>query len=281
MTPNEHPSPTFEYTDTGGDGPVVVFLHGVLMNGSVWDATTSAMTSEHRRIVVELPFGAHPTPMPDDADLSLDSLAKMIANFLVELDLHEVTLVCNDWGGAQLVISPGHSARVANLVLVSCEAFDNYPPGLPGRMLCINAALPGGTFLTAQLLRPRFLRDLPLLFGGITKKGVPAELFDSWLDRLRHTRANRRDLNKYLTNVPKKKLLRAWAEEQKSFDGKVFIVWAREDKLMPPEHAERLESHFANTELRWVDDSRTLVPIDQPTVLAGHLDDFIRSLPAS
>ena len=64
----------------------------------------------------------------------------MIAGFLVELDLHDVTLVCNDWGGAQLVVSPGGSDRVANLVLVSCEAFDNYPPGLPGRLLCLNAS---------------------------------------------------------------------------------------------------------------------------------------------
>ncbi len=64
----------------------------------------------------------------------------MIAGFLVELDLHDVTLVCNDWGGAQLVVSPGDSDRVANLVLVSCEAFDNYPPGLPGRLLCLNAS---------------------------------------------------------------------------------------------------------------------------------------------
>ena len=102
----------------------------------------------------ELPFGAHTTPMPDDADLSLAALATMIAGFLTELDLRHVTVVCNDWGGAQLVISPGGSDRVANLVLVSCEAFDNYPPGLPGRLLCLNAALPGGTFLTAQLLRP-------------------------------------------------------------------------------------------------------------------------------
>ena len=67
-------------------------------------------------------------------------------------------MVCNDWGGAQLVISPGGTDRVANLVLVSCEAFDNYPPGLPGRLLCLNASLPGGTFLTAQLsLRSVFL----------------------------------------------------------------------------------------------------------------------------
>jgi pimeloyl-ACP methyl ester carboxylesterase len=25
-----------EYDDTGGDGPVLVFLHGVAMDGSVW-----------------------------------------------------------------------------------------------------------------------------------------------------------------------------------------------------------------------------------------------------
>lgn len=25
-----------EYQDTGGDGPVLVFLHGLLMDGTVW-----------------------------------------------------------------------------------------------------------------------------------------------------------------------------------------------------------------------------------------------------
>ncbi len=141
------------YSDTGGDGPVVVLLHGVLMSGSLWDTVVDGLRDRYRCVVPELPFGAHTTPMPDDADLSLPSIATMVAEFLTELDLRHVTLVCNDWGGAQLVISPGGSDRVANLVLVSCEAFDNYPPGLPGRLLCLNAALPGGTFLTAQLLR--------------------------------------------------------------------------------------------------------------------------------
>ena len=37
--------------------------------------------------------------MPDDADLSLPALATMIAEFLTELNLRHVTLVCNDWGG--------------------------------------------------------------------------------------------------------------------------------------------------------------------------------------
>ena len=143
------------YSDTGGDGPVVVLLHGVLMSGTLWNTVVGGLGDRYRCIVPELPFGAHTTPMPDDADLSLPALATMIAGFLTELDLRHVTVVCNDWGGAQLVISPGGTDRVANLLLVSCEAFDNYPPGVPGRLLCLNASLPGGTFLTAQLLRPR------------------------------------------------------------------------------------------------------------------------------
>ena len=91
------------------------------------------------------------------------------------------------------------------LILVSCEAFDNYPPGLPGRLLCRNAALPGGTFLTAQLLRPRWIRHLPVTFGALSKRRVPDDLFRSWIHPLRHNPKVRRDLNKYLRNVPKPK----------------------------------------------------------------------------
>ena len=78
------------YSDTGGDGPVVV-LHGVLMNGTLWDTVTEGLGDRYRCIVPELPFGAHTMPMPDDDDLSLPALATLIAEFLTKLDLHQVT----------------------------------------------------------------------------------------------------------------------------------------------------------------------------------------------
>ena len=265
----------FMYADSGGSGPPVVFLHGVLMNGTLWDDVVDGLRDRYRCIVPELPFGAHRTPMPEDTDLRLESLVTMVADFLAELNLHGVTLVCNDWGGAQLVVSPGGSDRIANLALVSCEAFDNYPPGLPGRLLCLNAALPGGTFLTAQLLRPRFIRHLPIAFGDLSKKRVPEDQFQSWLEPLRRDRKVRRDFDKYLRSVPTRTQLLDWSEQQRAFKGQVLVVWAREDKLMPPEHARRLAEHFENAELVWVDDSRTLIPIDQPAVLTDHLGRFL------
>ena len=67
------------YSDTGGDGPVVVLVHGVLMNGVLWDTVVGGLGDRYRCIVPELPCGAHTTPMPDDADLSLPALATLIA----------------------------------------------------------------------------------------------------------------------------------------------------------------------------------------------------------
>jgi hypothetical protein len=50
-------------------------------------------------------------------------------------------------------------------VISSCEAFENYPPGLPGKNLRLTAMVPGGTFLAMQAMRLRSLRRLPIAFG--------------------------------------------------------------------------------------------------------------------
>ena len=44
---------------------------------------------------------------------------------------------------------------------------------------------------------------------------------------------------------------------------------------MPPTHAERLADHFGTTQLVWIADSYTLIPIDQPASLTNHLRRFL------
>ena len=48
----------------------VVFLHGVLMNGTLWDSVVHDLQPGYRCKVPELPFGAHSRPMPVAADLA-------------------------------------------------------------------------------------------------------------------------------------------------------------------------------------------------------------------
>lgn len=133
---------TIAYEDTGGDGPVFVPLHGLAMDGSLWRHVVADLRTECRCVVPTLPLGGHRRPMRPDADLSLRGMANLVGEFLERLDLHDVTLVMNDWGGAHLLVGEGRAVRIGKLAFVSCEAFDNFPPGLPGRMVALAATAP-------------------------------------------------------------------------------------------------------------------------------------------
>jgi pimeloyl-ACP methyl ester carboxylesterase len=62
----------------------------------------------------------------------------------------------------------------------------------------------------------------------------------------------------------------------------VLIVWASEDRVMPPAHGRRLAEIFPDSRLVEIADSYTLVPEDQPELLSQHLRDFVsRSAPGS
>src|SRR3954464_9717249 len=78
---------TIDYEDTGGDGPVVVLLHGLAMDGSLWRHVVADLRPAPRSGGPPLPFGAHRRPMRPDADLSLAGHARLIAELLERLDL--------------------------------------------------------------------------------------------------------------------------------------------------------------------------------------------------
>ncbi len=156
--------------------------------------------------------------------LGPDSVNELIAEFLDRLDLSEVTLVENDCGRAQTVAGR-HPERLARLVLISCEAFDNYPPGVPGKMISLVCKVPGGIALMARVLALKPLRRLPIGLGALTKRPVPNEIADGWLHPLLTDRAIRNDFRRYNAAVRRTELLEA-AEELCTFDRPALVVWA-------------------------------------------------------
>ena len=120
------------YEDSAGDGPTVVLCHGLLMDGALWDEVVAELGPSFRYLRPTLPMGAHRMPMHPEADLSLRGQVRLLADFLDALELEDVTLVFNDWCGAQLLVAERWDARVGALVFASCETSDNYPPEYPG-----------------------------------------------------------------------------------------------------------------------------------------------------
>ncbi|HEV2857023.1 MAG TPA: alpha/beta hydrolase [Solirubrobacterales bacterium] len=264
------------YGDTGGEGPTIVVVPGLLMDGRQWRKVIAELESEFRCVTPTLPTGAHREPMRPDADLSLRGMGRIVTEFLAAADLRDVTLCFNDWCGAQVMIADRGMERVAKLVLVSCETEGNYPPGAAGFAAWLSAKLPGGYLATRRVLLSRRLRRLPFVFGQMTRRGVPDELMRSWMEPLKR-REIRRDLRRYAGDAMRgKRDLAAATAALRSFEKPVLVVWDSEGKMMPNEAGRKLAAGFPNSRYVELPDCFTLIPEDQPEALAREIGQFAR-----
>jgi pimeloyl-ACP methyl ester carboxylesterase len=267
---------TVDYTDTGGTGPVVLLLHGLLMDASLWDAVVADLSTDHRCVIPTLPMGAHRHAVNADADLSLPGIARVVAEFTDRLDLPDATVVGNDTGGALVqLLMTDDTARPNRVVLVSCDAFDNFPPGLTGKTLVLIGKLSPTLFgLFMQQMRLRFVRRLPIAFGWLTKRGDATTA--RWMTPILRQSEIRRDAVRMLrATLSDKDLLARAAEHLPKFDRPALVVWAAEDRVMPPEHGKRLAALLPKADLAEIPDSYTLIPLDQPARLADAIRRFV------
>ena len=266
---------TIEYEDTGGEGPAIVLLHGLMMDSSLWENVLFDLGVGRRCLAPTLPLGAHRSPVRANADLSLRGIARLVAEFLARLDLHDVTLVGNDTGGAlvQLMICDG-AARVTRVVLASCDAFDNFPPGLTGKALVLSGKLSPtlfGFFMQQMRLRP--VRRLPIAFGWLTMRGDAATA--RWMKPiLQHPEIRRDAVRALRAAAAQPGVMLEAATCLPSFDRPALVVWASQDRVMPPEHGRHLAELLPHARLVEIPDSYTLIPLDQPVRLAHIIREF-------
>ncbi|MFF0491570.1 alpha/beta fold hydrolase [Nocardia sp. NPDC004068] len=262
-----------EYLDSG-EGPVLVFLHGAMKDGRVWREVVSGLESDYRCIRPTMPLGAHRLPMHSDADLSVAGLARLVGEFLEALDLREVTLIQNHWGAAQVMLAEGCADRIDRLVLTACEAFDNYPPGAPGRLFARLAHIPFALDIMGTALRSSWIRRRAASSDVTAVHPLPTDLADDWQRRFTDP-AIRRDLAKVLRDTYTPEDKSRWAAAAADFDKPVLVIWAERDKLMPRDHGRRLADSFAQAELVEIADSGTCIPLDQPAGLTATIAKFL------
>jgi pimeloyl-ACP methyl ester carboxylesterase len=265
-----------EYVDTGGQGPCLVLIHGALMNNTAWFKVIDELAGirpDLRCVAPTFPLGGHRRPMHPAADLSVDALARLVAELLERLDLHDVTVVMNDWGGPQLLAEHDRTERVGRMALVACEAFDNFPPGAPGRQLVRLSRVPGGFYILGLLTRSH--RGRRQVVAAMAKHEVPDEILASWFEPFSASPHVRDDLRRYGRSVPIRGK-RDHSAALANFDKPVLVVWAPEDPMMPTDHGCRLADLAPDAALVEIEDSYTLIPLDQPRALARALVDFTR-----
>jgi pimeloyl-ACP methyl ester carboxylesterase len=257
-----------------GEGKPVVFVHGYLVDGRLWDGVVDRLADRFRCIAPDWPIAAHRAAMNRDADLSPPGIARIIADFLAELELEDVTIVGNDSGGAMSqVLVTTHPDRIGRLALTNCDTHENFPPGMFKAMPPL-AKLPGGMFLLSAPFRIGALARRA--FAPFAKTKIPDDLVASWMEPARTDSAVLRDAAKVTAGMNKRYTLAA-AEKLRGLQLPIRLLWAPGDKYFPISYAERLASEAGNAEIVRIENAKTFVPLDQPQRVADVIAEFAGS----
>ena len=268
------PSGTLRYHDAGR-GPVLVFVHGYLVNANLWRKLVPLLSSRFRCITPDWPLGAHLTPLRRDADLSPPGMAGLIGDLLDELDLREVTLVGNDSGGAYSQLAATvRPQRIARLVLNSCETpWCTWPPahGAFG-VLKTAARRPGTHRALYQPLRLRATWRLPNTYGWLARFPIDTTVMRGYVGPTLSTPEIRFDGRKAIGAVDIG-FVKGAAEKLRDSGLPILCAWAADDRVFPAGRG-RAYADLLGADFRTIADSYTYTAEDQPARTAEVLRDW-------
>ena len=253
-----------QYRDVG-EGPAIVLVHGLLVNGRIWDRLISVLAARARCIVPELPLGSHSIPLGDGQEVSPVAVAALIAELLERLELEDITLVGNDTGGAiSQLVAADHPERVGALVLTNCDAFEHFPPRAL-KPFVNGLALPGVAAAGGMLGNFHWARGL-ISKLQLTVRPVDDDVVRSWMAPLGDRRI-RADLKQFVRAIPGTDLV-AVSERLRGFDGPALLAWAMRDPYFTVADGERLAAVLPQGRLEQIEDASTFVQLDAPDRLA-------------
>jgi len=255
-----------------GEGKPIVFVHGYLVDGRLWDGVVDRLSDRYRCLAPDWPLGAQQVPMNPEADLSPPGIARLIADFLAQLELEDVTIVGNDSGGAMSqVLVTKHPKRISRLALTNCDTHENFPPGIFKAMPPV-AKLPGGMAVLSLPFRVGAVARQA--FAPFARTKIPPEMIASWMRPATESSDIMRDTKKVTAGMNKRHTLAA-AEKLRNSQLPIRLLWAPGDKFFPIKYAERLASETGNTEIVQIPDAGTFVPLDQPQRVADEIARFV------
>jgi pimeloyl-ACP methyl ester carboxylesterase len=262
------------YLDVG-EGPAVLFVHGVFMNALLWRKEIAALSAGRRCIAVDLPAHGH-SVVTDTQDLSLTATADLLAALCEELGLAAVDVVGNDTGGAlSQIFAVRHEGLLRTLTLTNCDAHDNLPPQafeLGKRLAEENQLAP----LVVELGRSTELaRGNPGLAMGYKRpEDLSEEIVNAFmgpfadLDRARQ-------LERFVKSTKVDDLL-AVESGLEALEKPTLIAWGTADDFFEIEWAYWLKEHIPGArEVVEIDGGALFFPDERAEELIPHLRRFL------
>jgi pimeloyl-ACP methyl ester carboxylesterase len=256
-----------------GSGPVAIFVHGVMVNGHLWDRLIERLADVRCCIAVDiLAHGA--TSARADQDLSFDAQAGMLAAFCLAMKFDRVDVIANDSGGGiAQIFAARHPELIRSLVLTNCDTHDNWPPKQAEPLHRL--AIEGGLGAIGQ----RMLEDVAFARAGFAAgfehpDQLSPEDFRTWLEPLFNSPASARNLERFIISFDNKQTV-AVEPLLRKLEAPTLIVWGTSDVFFPVAWAYWLRDTIPGArDVVELDGAKLFHPWERPAELAAALRNF-------
>ena len=250
--------------DAPSERPALVFGHGLLMDGRMWDAQVDALGREHRLAVID--FRGHGPSDAPPRGFRMQDQAEDYGKVLDALQIQSAVLVGFSMGGmSALHFAAAHPGRVRGLVLVDTSADPEAP-----RARAKYQAL--AWMARAFGIRPYLQRQVAAIQFGETFRREQPDVVATWMARWaeRDRTAVLRAVQMVISRPPVTRLA--------DLACPTLVIVGDEDVATPPVYAQRIVEVVPNAELRLIPRAGHLSPIEAPHVVTGFLRAFANKL---
>lgn len=244
----------------GGQGPVLVLIHGIPTNSFIWHAVGPVLGQTCRVIAPDLMGYGQSLAAPAD-QLTLPRQALHILNLLDQLGIERAHFVGHDLGGGVVqILAARHPERVQSIVVIDGVCFSNWPvPQVVGMRWPTAPEFQPGPLVVQNMLRLG-LHNQTLL----TPELLAA--FTAPFDGPQGSEALRR-AGEALEHHQTEELV----DDLPSIQVPATILWGQYDRLLPAYWGQRLQRAIPMAQMHLMPGCGHFVMLDNPALLVQEL----------
>ncbi len=254
--------------DTGGNGPPVLFSHGLLYSCRMWDAQVPSLRSRFRCICYDHRGQGQSEVAATGYDV--DTLAEDAAALIRDLGVQPVHFVGLSLGGfVGMRVAARHPELVRSLVLLDTSADAEPAENLPRyRLLTFLERWVGPWLVAGPVMK---------IMHGATVRADPARAAELRAVRDRFVAVNRIAAVRAVNGVLDRPGMQA---ELGNISAPTLVMVGEEDTATVPAKSEALAQAIRGATLVRVPKAGHLSPIDNPGFVTERLSSFLGSFQA-
>ncbi len=255
-----------------GEGTPILLLHGFGASSYSWRHVMEGLQNDYRVIAVDLK-GFGKSIKPEDNNYSAYHQAHIISQWIDKLDLHNVTIIGNSFGGGVALASAildreKKVKRIDRMVLIDSIAYDQSIPFFINLM-----RIPVIRDISFALFSPKFQVRKTLEKAYYDDSKISEKSIIEYASALQEEAGQKAIFKSAEQLIPDD--LELFTERYKSIEIPTLIIWGAHDEVIPLEFGYRLKNDIQNAQLVIIENSGHVPQEESPALTLEAIRSFL------